>query len=134
MNKDVFSEKHLKQENKRMNSPLKKKVYRKFFAKLLFIIALFVVFGIAVPKLYIQDNKNITLTDIACAKRETYFLVDNPVERIFVIEIAAAKKEQQEIYTNVYTLFGLKYAEVVSSCKSSDDGSSIIWRRWGTPK
>ena len=98
---------------------------KKFLLVLLFLST--TTLGIAIPKVFISDAKNISASDIDCGKDAAYQLIsDNYMESLLTtkivvrdqIEEIAYGKQQPVIYTDSYTLFGIKYATVTAICNS----------------
>ena len=89
------------------------------------IVALLV--AIVSPVLFIRDSDSVTAEERACAKRDTHTMLDNPIERLFIIKISVDKKEGNTLFTSAYTVAGVKYATVELVC---NEGATVTWRRW----
>lgn len=87
--------------------------------------------ALILPKRIIRDAQGISAEDIACAKHDTFNILDNPFERILIIETSVDKKEGNALFTSAYTLAGIKYATVELHCNAS---ASVTWRRWFSGK
>lgn len=85
--------------------------------------------GIIIPKIVIKDFNdkfNDTTEEYKCAKEQTKALL-NPIERLFTTKIAVTGRGFLTSL-NVYTLFGIRYADVeITSCP---EGSGQIDRIW----
>ena len=88
-----------------------------------------VVLGVIIPQFTIKDfydEFNDTTEEYACAKEQTKALL-NPLERLITTKIAIAGRGFMTS-VNVYTLFGIKYADAeIVDCP---DGSGQISREW----
>lgn len=93
------------------------------------IIGIIVAFiaAIALPVLLLNDANNLSAEDIACAKRDTNMILENPIERLLILKTVVNKKEGDTLYTSAYTIAGIKYATVELIC---DEHSTVTWRRW----
>ena len=84
--------------------------------------------GIIVPKIVIKDFSdefNDTTEEYKCVKEHTKALL-NPIERLFTTKIAVTGRGFLTSL-NIYTLFGIRYADVEISCP---EGSGQIDRIW----
>lgn len=102
----------------------------KYIIPILFsIIGIIIAFmvAIALPVLLIKDASNLSAEDIACAKRDTNMILENPIERLFILKTVVDKKEGDTLFTSTYTIAGIKYATVELTC---NEGSKVTWRRW----
>lgn len=83
--------------------------------------------AIALPVLLIKDANNLSAEDIACAKRDTDMILENPIERFFILKTVVDKKENDTLFTSVHTIAGIKYATVELVC---DQNSTVTWKKW----
>lgn len=126
---------------------------------MLFILTMFTL-GIAIPKLVFHDTADISAKEISCAKYAANRRVfDNAIEPWLIVKLVvsakkqeiiagdriasnkrqkiASGKNQEVVYANAYTLFGIKYATVGAICNSrtgaliSAGKSYNIWKRLG---
>ena len=94
---------------------------------LFFIIIITFIIAIAFPVLLLKDASNLSTEDIACAKRDTNMILENPIERLFILKTIVDKKEGDTIFTSTYIIAGIKYATVELVC---DQNSTVTWRKW----
>jgi len=85
------------------------------------------IIAIVLPVLLIKDASNLSAEDIACAKRDTKMILENPIERLLILKTVVDKKEGDTLFTSAYTIAGIKYATVELIC---DEQSQVTWRRW----
>lgn len=89
---------------------------------------LILISGIIIPKIVIKDyydEFNDTSEEYKCAKEHTEALL-NPIEKLITTKIAVTGRGFLT-FLNVYTLFGVKYADAEISCP---EGSGQIDRVW----
>ncbi|MBW4488828.1 MAG: hypothetical protein KME12_13665 [Trichocoleus desertorum ATA4-8-CV12] len=93
---------------------------------LLFISAA-TALGIAIPKVFLSDAKNISKEDINCGQDAAYQIIsENSIESLLTTKVIvrdkiqeiAYGKQQPVVYTDSYTWFGIKYATVAAICNS----------------
>lgn len=105
-----------------MDYKLKKNIF-------IFIFSLFatLAFGVVIPKVIIHDPKNISKADINCGKQGAYRIIsENYIENLLTTNVVVRDKRQQVVdgqnqlvvYTDTYTLFGIKSATITSLCNS----------------
>ncbi len=94
---------------------------------LFFIIIITFIVTITLNVLSIKDANNLSAEDIACAKRDTNMILNNPIERFLIVKTVIDKKESDTLFTSSYTIAGIKYATVELVC---NEGSKVTWRRW----
>ena len=95
--------------------------------KILLLFFATVSLAVLMPKYLVHDSVKVNEEKRTCAIRDTYQMLDNPIERSFIFKTAVEKMEGNTIYTASYTFFGLKYAQVKLVC---NEGSTVVWRRW----
>lgn len=95
--------------------------------KIIIGIVVALIVAIILPMLLLNDASNLSAADIACAKRDTNMILENPIERLLILKTVVDKKEDDTLFTSAYTIAGIKYATVELVC---DQGSTVIWRRW----
>jgi hypothetical protein len=95
--------------------------------KIIIGIIIVVMAIIVLPLLLLNDASNLSTEDIACAKHDTYMILENPIERLLILKTVVDKQEGETLFTSAYTIAGIKYATVELIC---DQKSSVTWRRW----
>lgn len=78
-------------------------------------VIIFVLAAVVVPKILIRDTNNLTPEEIQSAKMDTYTLLDNPIQKLWIIETAVVGKEGDTVRVNVYTFFGIRFATIAAS-------------------
>lgn len=100
----------------------------------LLLISSFLLIGVLIPKIFIQDSKQISHDEASCAKFESWIMYDNSIERLLTFQMTAARKQKNEIIeVNAYTLFGIRYATIYVYCGDNTvevRGAGLIQRRW----
>lgn len=105
-----------------MDCKLKKNIF-------LFIFFSFatLAFGFIISKVVIHDAKNISEAYINCGKQSAYRIIsENYIENLLTTNVVVRDKRQQVVdgqnqsvvYTDAYTLFGIKLATITSLCNS----------------
>lgn len=96
------------------------------FVFLLFAFAILTL-GVAIPKLILHDATNILESERHCGKKAAYKIIsENYIENLLTTNVVVREKREQVfdgqnelvIYTDAYTLFGIKSATVTSLCNS----------------
>lgn len=95
--------------------------------KIIIGIAVALIAALILPMFLLNDASNLSAEDIACAKRDTYMTLENPFERLLILETVVDKKEDNTLFTSSYTIAGIKYATVELIC---DQNATVTWRRW----
>ena len=98
---------------------------RKKYIYIITGIIIFFISSITIPKILIDDMKNLTDDEKECVNLERDLLLDNPIERLLIIETSIDKKDDDVFETSAYTIAGVKYAKVEVKC---DEGSEVKWR------
>ncbi|PHS27580.1 MAG: hypothetical protein COA83_00835 [Methylophaga sp.] len=93
---------------------------------LLFVVAT-TTLAVLIPKYTVHDSIKLNEVERACAIRDTYLMLDNPIVQLFMLKTVVEKKEGNAIYTASYTFFGLKLVQVKLVC---NEGSTVVWSRW----
>lgn len=100
------------------------------------------VIGLIIPKLIFQDTKNISKIEINCGKTAAYKIIsENYIENLLTTNIVVRDKKEQVIdgynqsvvYTEAYTLFGIKLATVTSLCDSTTKElmcAALVYKIW----
>lgn len=94
---------------------------------IILIILITLSLAIALPFFQLKDVHGLSAEDIACAKRDSHLIFENPLERLLILKIVVDKKENTTLFVSAYTIFGLKYATVELVC---DEYSTVTWSRW----
>lgn len=89
------------------------------------IVAAVLIGGVWAPKVMIRDG-NLDAQAIESATQAAHLTMNNPIERLLVVKLAAHQREGENIYVTAYTFAGIKYAEV----EVGPQGSTVVWRRW----
>lgn len=90
------------------------------------IVSLTLTLGAVLPRFWIKHSPAVAAPEIACALRAASEIFDNSIEPGLIIETAVVDKrlepaygqQQAVVYTNAYTLFGIKYGTVASLCNA----------------
>jgi len=96
----------------------------------LYIIIAFIAFvaiGRLTTEISVKDRLIVDRATRDCAMRDTYQVLENPIERAITVKTIVEDNHGTTTYTGAYTLFGLRYAEVKTVC---DGGAEVRWRRW----
>ena len=103
------------------------KISNKIWLVLFSLILVFLVGGVFIPEIAVRDASGLSQEEIKCAKNETRLVLDNPLERVIILELAVSGKEGRNLYVDAYTFFGIKYAKVRVIC---NDSAEVLWRVW----
>ncbi len=90
-------------------------------------IVIIVILSVVLLKIIITDNNELTTEEIACAKEETYMILENPIEQLIVVEVSVDKKHENVLSTTAYAIGGIRYATVDTICGQQ---TTVTWRRW----
>lgn len=96
------------------------------------------IIGIIIPKAVYQDSKQLPQDDIACGHYAVSQTTGGSAEPLLILQTAVKRKENNKIYTEAYTLFGVPYATIVTTdCQKVQEGgydtSSAIFRHLPFP-
>lgn len=69
----------------------------------------------------VEDSAGLSSDEISCGKVGAAVNIDNPLERLVTVALAATHKTGNSVYVTAYTLFGFPISKFKSNC---DDGSS----------
>lgn len=75
-------------------------------------IVITILVGIAIPKVIYQDAKNVSHSEIKIAKEDAYDVLEHPLDFLQIMKLVVREKNQEKIYLDAYTFFGLRYAVV----------------------
>jgi hypothetical protein len=82
------------------------------FTLLVFVILLA---GVAFPKVFFDDAKNIPEGTIVRAKDSAcQYIFDSPIEPWLIMKLVVRDRKQETVFVDAYTLFRLKYATVAN--------------------
>lgn len=109
-----------------------------------FIISLFTAsaIGIIIPKVIFQDTKNISKIEMNCGKKAAYKIIsENYIKNLLTTNVVVRDKKEQVIdgqnqsviYTEAYTLFGIKLVTVTSLCDSKTKElmcAALVYKIW----
>lgn len=89
-------------------------------------MCLALILGAFLPRFWIKHSPAVATPEVACGLRAASEIFDNSIEPGLIIETAvvdkrpepAYGKQQVSVYTNAYTLCGIKYGTVASLCNA----------------
>ncbi len=85
------------------------------------------VLGIYLPKWILRDIPEVSKQDVSYAKNIARQILDNPIEKIFIVEMVITKSSDGVFMTESYLWGGIPYATVEVFY---DKGANVTWRRF----
>lgn len=93
------------------------------------LLTLLVLLAVCIPKVGMRDSRSIDIERLECAKRATRALLENPFERVIVSlgSVVVTRQQGDRLFTTVYAVFGIRYAELEVTCLNGEGGARRIW-------
>jgi len=104
-----------------------KKLRKNLMFKSLGVLFFVFICGIFIPKIFLQDLSMLSVKDISYAKNVARQILDNPIEKILIIETVVTEMKDGVFTTESYIWGGIPYATTEVYYQK---GAKVTWRRF----
>jgi len=79
-------------------------------------LAAFIMAALLIP-IDIADSTMLSREEIECGRLGAYRTFENPIEQLWIKDIAVTERDGDNVYTSAYTFFGIRISQVETNCR-----------------